>query len=170
MVGRQPQSLSYNAVVFVGLCQNSLSPTVKGSDDHQFVLQWVMRVKQQVLIGVCRFSVHFNVEASVFFSVHCTVQEGQTVSSDIFPHELDVIVHSIHTQLFRAGWRVWAGARISTCSHFRPAVIPSHLPPGGELRDTFKLWGLKSGFSLTHFYQPDCSSDTWSWSPFPMWC
>ena len=44
--------------------------------------------------SVFRFSVHLNVEASIFFAVYCTVQEGQTVSSDIFPHELDVIVHS----------------------------------------------------------------------------
>ena len=56
-----------------------------------------MRVIQQELICVGRFSVHLNVEASVFFSVHCTVQEGQTVSFDISPCELDVIVQSINT-------------------------------------------------------------------------
>ena len=61
-----------------------LSPMVKGSDDPQLVLQWVTRVEQQVLICACRFSVHLKVEASVLFSVYCTVQEGQTVSSDIF--------------------------------------------------------------------------------------
>ena len=56
----------------------------------QLVLQWVMIVEQQVLICVCRFSVHLSVEACVF-----TVQEGQTVSSDIFPGEIDVIVYSL---------------------------------------------------------------------------
>ena len=34
-----------------------------------------MRDEQQVLICVCRFSVHLNVEASVFFNVYCTVHK-----------------------------------------------------------------------------------------------
>ena len=34
-----------------------------------------MRDEQQVLICVCRFSVHLNVEASVFFHVYCTVHK-----------------------------------------------------------------------------------------------
>ena len=42
-------------------------------------------------VGGDRFSVHLNVEASVFFIVYSTVSEEQTVSSDIFPCEHDVI-------------------------------------------------------------------------------
>ena len=52
--------------------------------------------EQQVLTCVCRFSVHLNIEASVFFSVYCTVQEGQTVSSYISLFEPDVIIYSIY--------------------------------------------------------------------------
>ena len=63
---------------------------VQGSDDHQLVLQWVMNAKQQVFRCVCWFSVHLNVEDSDLFSVYYTVQAGQTVSSDIFLHELVV--------------------------------------------------------------------------------
>ena len=51
-----------------------------------------MRVEQQVLILVCRFSVHIRVEASVLSSVYCSVQEGQTVFFDIFAHELDILL------------------------------------------------------------------------------
>ena len=63
---------------------------VQGSDHPHLGCQLVMKVKQQGLICVCKFSVHFNVEASVFFSVYYTVQEGQTVSSDIILHDLDI--------------------------------------------------------------------------------
>ena len=41
--------------------------------------------KQQVLNCVFRSSVHLNVNVSGFFNVHYTLQDRQTVSSDIFP-------------------------------------------------------------------------------------
>ena len=53
-------------------------------------------VSQSVLICACRFSAHLSVEASVFFNVYFKVQEGQTVHSDIFLCELDVLVHGIY--------------------------------------------------------------------------
>ena len=56
------------------LCGCGLSLMVYCSDDPQLVLQWVMRVEEQVLLSVCWFSVHLSVEASVFFNVYCTVQ------------------------------------------------------------------------------------------------
>ena len=66
-----------------------------------------------VLICVCRTSVQLSVQASVF-NVYYTVQEGQTVSSDIFLHELDIIVHSIY--MFCEGFNFpW--------SDFDPGVI-----------------------------------------------
>ena len=64
----------------LSLSGHGLSPMVKGSDDPQLLLQWEMRVKQQIY--VCRFSV-CNVEASVFSNVYYKVQEGQTAPSDI---------------------------------------------------------------------------------------
>ena len=53
----------------------------------------------------------------VLSSAYCTVQEGQTVSSDIFPCELDVIIHNIH--MLCEGFD-------SSCSDFDPGVI--HIP------------------------------------------
>ena len=38
--------------------------------------------------GLCGLFVHLSVKASVF-SVYCTVQEGQTIPSDTFLHQLD---------------------------------------------------------------------------------
>ena len=62
----------------LSLCGHILSLMVSGSDDTQLVLQWLMRFEMQVLICVCRCSVHLNVEASVLFSAHQKVWEGQT--------------------------------------------------------------------------------------------
>ena len=63
---------------------------------------------------VRRFSVHLSVEASVVISVYWTVQEGQTVSSDIFLSELDFPVHSIYvlilTQVSSTDLIQWLGA------------------------------------------------------------
>lgn len=39
--------------------------------------------------------VHSDVEASVLLCVHCTVQKGQTLGTDIFTGELDVEVHCV---------------------------------------------------------------------------
>ena len=85
---------------------------VQGSEEPQLVLHWAMRVKQQVLICVC--SVQLSVEASDFFNVYCTVQEGKTVSSDIVPPEHDVIVHSIY--------RICVGFHFP-CSDLDPGVM-----------------------------------------------
>ena len=58
-------------------------------------------------------SVHLDVEASVFSNVYCTVQEGHTVSCDIFTCDLHVSVHSIY--MFCEGFHI-------PCSDFNPGV------------------------------------------------
>lgn len=76
--------------VFLPLCPcgHGLSPTVYSSDNPQLMLQWMVRVKEQILICVCRLSVYLNVEASIIFNEPCTIQEGQTISTDILLREL----------------------------------------------------------------------------------
>ena len=74
--------------------------------------QW-FRVKYW---SVCRSPAHLSVEASVF-SVYCSVQEGQTVTSKIFLCELDVIVHSVY--MFCVGFH-------SPCSDVDPGDV--HTP------------------------------------------
>ena len=71
-----------------------------------------MRVEQQALTWLG--FLYLSVEASVFFNVYCTVQEGHTVSSDIFQLKLDVIVNSIY--MFCEGVHF-------PCSNFDPGVV-----------------------------------------------
>ena len=74
-------------------------------------------------LSVYGFSVHLNIEASVFYSVYSTVQEWQTMtSSDIFLSEIDVTVHSMYmfygfyfpcsdlTQVSSTNLNQWLGA------------------------------------------------------------
>ena len=90
-----------------------------------------MRVELQVLSCVCRFSVHVNVDAFIFFSVYCTVQEAQTVSSDISPCELNFIVHSNY--MFCEGFNF-------PCSDFHQGVVPSsHEGNEGSVLDFFHV-------------------------------
>ena len=44
---------------------------------------------------MCGFPIHGDVEASVFFNVHGTIQESQAVALDILSGEFDVFVHRI---------------------------------------------------------------------------
>ena len=79
--GAQPQlfKCSPDVLLFLllplFLSGHGLSLIVHGSDEPQHVLQWGVRVEPRVLIFVWRFSVQLSVEASLFFDVHCTVQE-----------------------------------------------------------------------------------------------
>lgn len=78
------------------------------------MFQWVVRNKKEILVRVGGFPVHADVEASVFFNVHRTIQEGQTVASDILSGEIDIIVHSIDV--------VCEGFNL-LCLDFDPGVI-----------------------------------------------
>ena len=57
-----------------------------------------------------------------FFSVYCTVQEGQTVSSDIVPCEPDVIVHSIYIFCVHSIYMFCEGLHFP-CLDFDPGVF-----------------------------------------------
>lgn len=52
-------------------------------------------VEKKVLVCVVGFSVDLDVQATVSFDVHSTVQWGQISSSDIFMGEFDVFVNIV---------------------------------------------------------------------------
>lgn len=66
------------------------------------MFQWVVGVKENVLVCVCRFLLDFNIKATVLLDLHSTVQERQPILFDVFPSELDVAVHRVH--VFREGF------------------------------------------------------------------
>ena len=78
------------------------------------------------------------VEFSVFFNMYSTVQEGQAVSSDIFPCELDVTVQSIY--MFCEGFYF-------PCSDLDPGVV--HIP---EPVVKSSSWYGNQGSALNFFH------------------
>lgn len=55
------------------------------------MLQWVVIIKEHILIAICGFSVYSDVESSVIFIVHCAIYKSH--SFNILLSELDVAVH-----------------------------------------------------------------------------
>lgn len=63
-------------------------------DDSKFELQWLMGVKQQVLVIMDGFFVNFYLQVATGPYDTCKVQEGQPVVFGVFPDELDISVHN----------------------------------------------------------------------------
>ena len=68
---------------------------LKSPDDAHLMFQWVVRVEEQVLVRVCGFAVNTYTQGSVFFDANFAVEKRQGIVLDIFPGELDVIVHRV---------------------------------------------------------------------------
>lgn len=67
-----------------------------GSDDSQYVLQWVVGVEQEILVCVSGFSIHSNIEAVILISGQNTVQERQSLGLGKNSGELDVVSTIVH--------------------------------------------------------------------------
>ena len=117
---------------------------LKSPDDAHLVFQWVVRVEEQVLVCVCGFAVNTYTQGSVFFDANFAVEKRQGIVLDVFPGELDVIVHRvdvfcewlhlvgfdlhpsvIHIAKPKAGLTPWneSSALRSTSSMYRLATI-----------------------------------------------
>ena len=80
------------------LCSGNIGRTVIQCPNHtQFVDKWVVGVKQQILVGVCGFSVDRWLQGAVGVDGEQTVQKSQLVVLNMLYGEFDMRVTVVDT-------------------------------------------------------------------------